>query len=263
MKIPHYEIVNNHAGSGEWLTLLHGYSQHGGLFSAQIEYFRAHYRLLLIDLPGHGKSLSMAGPYGQAEYTQAVVAALDAAGVQRTHLWGTHTGSAISLLIARCQPDRVMSLVLEGAVLPGMTMSYVAQAVARAKSSAQEHGVEAARAEWFNECQWFDVIRNKPLACRAEAHWQLLQDFAGKPWLDTLIPATVSGLVEQLLQIQQPVLLMNGELDLPEFLEHASILESQLPHVQRVMIAGAGGFPLWEFPGLVNPLVRQFLVGQQ
>src|SRR4051812_15272084 len=103
MNTPYYEIVGDQANQGEWITMLHGASQHRGLFNAQLDYFRDSYRLLLIDLPGHGRSSQLAGPYGQVEYTQAVVAALDSAGVQRTHLWGTHTGSAVSLLIASSQ----------------------------------------------------------------------------------------------------------------------------------------------------------------
>lgn len=259
MKIPHYEIFGSQAGSGDWITMLHGQSQHSGLFNAQIEHFGHGYRLLLIDLPGHGKSSEMAGPYGQVEYAEAVLAVLDAVGVHRTHMWGTHTGSAISLLIANSHPDRVSSLILEGAVVPGMPMPYVTQSAARAKSTTQARGVVAARAEWFNECEWFDVIRSNPVECRAEAHWRLLMEFAGKPWQDSSEPAEAPSLVSKVHQIQHPTLLVNGELDVPEFLGVASTLELQLPRTQRSIVTGAGGFPLWEFPSVVNRVVDQFL----
>lgn len=263
MKIPHYEIIGDQADGVEWITMLHGASQNSHLFSAQLDYFRRSHRLLLIDLPGHGGSSPMTGPYGQAEYTQAVVAALDDVGVQTTHLWGTHTGTAVSLLIARSQPDRVSSLVLEGAVLPGMAMPYVTHALERAKSTSRTRGVAAALAEWFNDCAWFDVIRSNPVACRAETHWQLLQTFAGTPWLDTTPPTAAPSLVEKLHQIQHPTLLVNGEFDIPEFLEVAGFLASQLPHAQRAIVPGAGGFPLWEFPLAVNSLVHRFLEAQR
>jgi len=262
MQTVHYQIAGKPAGSGEWMTLLHGASQHSGLFNAQVEHFGAHYRLLLIDLPGHGGSTPMVGPYGQAEYTQAVLAALDAVGVQRTHLWGTHTGAAISLLIASSQPQRVASLVLEGAVLPGMPMPYTTQAIARARSTAQVQGVAAARAEWFAACQWFDVMRSRPAECRADAHWQLLAEFAGQPWLDTALPAPVPSLVDKVQHLQHPTLLVNGELDVPEFLDVAHMLAQQMPRAQRATVAGAGGFPLWELPQTVNRLVQAFLQAQ-
>ena len=254
MNIPDYEVI----GSGdEWITLLHGQSQHRGVFDAQVDYFRDTHRLLLIDLPGHGRSSHLAGPYGQNEYAQAVMAVLDAAEVRHTHLWGTHTGSAVSLLIACAQPDRVSSLILEGAVLPGMPMPYVAQAAARAKTTAQERGATAAIVEWFNECQWFDVIRDNSVECRAAAHFKLLMEFTCKPWLEP--SADVPSIVDKVRDIRQPTLLVNGEFDVPEFLSVASALEAQLPHAQRAIVTGAGGFPLWEFPLTVNRLVDQFL----
>lgn len=154
MQAPHYDVIGNGADGAEWITLLHGATQHRGLFDRQLDHFRDRYRLLAIDLPGHGKSSQLGGPYGQVEYARAVTAALDAAGVQRTHLWGTHTGAAVSLLIASSEPERVASLVLEGAVLPGMPMPYTSQVIARARSTAQEHGVAAAIVKWFNRCAW-------------------------------------------------------------------------------------------------------------
>jgi len=256
MTIPSHEIIGQH---GDWLTLLHGATQHRGLFAAQLEHFRHTHRLLLVDLPGHGASAELPGPYGQVEYAQGVLAVLDAVGVPRTHLWGTHTGSAVSLLIARQQPQRVASLILEGAVLPGMPMPYTTQVIARARATAQAHGVEAAVQEWFRECAWFDVMRAQPEACRAEAQQQLLREFSGKPWLDTSPSAEVPSLVDAIEEIGHPTLLVNGEFDVPEFLQVAETLAARLPDVQRAIIPGAGGFPLWECPAPVNRLVKSFL----
>jgi len=257
MTIPSHEIIGQH---GDWLTLLHGASQHRGLFAAQIEHFRHTHRLLLVDLPGHGASAELPGPYGQVEYAQGVLAVFDAVGVPRTHLWGTHTGSAVSLLIARQQPQRVATLILEGAVLPGMPMPYTTRVIARARATAQAHGVEAAVQEWFRKCAWFDVMRAEPEAYRAEAQQQLLLAFSGKPWLDSSQPAEVPSLVEAIEVIHHPTLLVNGEFDVPEFLQVAETLAARLPDVQRVTIPGAGSFPLWEYPAPVNRLVETFLV---
>ena len=261
MNVPHYDVIDRAQPGAEWVTLLHGSSQHSGLFESQIDDLGDRFRLLLIDFPGHGRSSHLAGPYGQVEYARAVVAALDVVDVQRTHLWGTHTGSAISLLIASQQPDRVSTLILEGAVLPGMRMRYVSRVIARVRATAREHGMAAARAEWFADCRWFDVMRGRPIECRADAHRDLLEAFTGDPWVGTLLPAEVPSLVGELSRIQQPALLVNGEFDVPEFLKVAAVLRSGLPCVRQIIVPGAGGFPLWEFPSIVNPLVVNFLAG--
>lgn len=257
--LPHFETIATAGATRPWLTLVHGASQHSGLFTAQVEAFRDDYRLLLIDLPGHGRSSALPGPYGIAEYTRSVLAAINAAGVERAHFWGTHTGAGIGLLIAAQHPRRIVSLVLDGAILPGVDLPYVTAAIGRAKQTARDRGIEAARAEWFRESDWFEVIRSRPVECRAKEHWDLVDQFSARPWLDSATPEPVASIRPALPRIAQPVLLVNGEHDVADFLRVADELESSLPNVQRISVPGAGGFPLWEFPEEVNSLVRRFL----
>lgn len=242
--------------------MVHGASQHSGLFSAQVDAFQADYRLLLIDLPGHGRSSASPGPYGLAEYARSVLAAMHASAVERTHFWGTHTGAGIALLLAAQHPQLIASMVLDGAILPGIDLPYVTARIARAKKTARERGVEAARAEWFRESKWFDVIRARPSECRAKEHWDLIADFSGLPWIDSSDAEPVAPIRPVLARITQPVLLVNGEHDVEDFIHVADEIESSIPDVQRVTVPGAGGFPLWEFPAQVNSLVRQFFERQ-
>ncbi|MCZ6629044.1 MAG: hypothetical protein O7E56_12545, partial [SAR324 cluster bacterium] len=79
-----FETVTDAGPARPWLTLVHGMSQHRRVFSAQVAAFRESYRLLLVDLPGHGLSSSLPGPYGLEEYARSVRAALAEAGVERT-----------------------------------------------------------------------------------------------------------------------------------------------------------------------------------
>lgn len=257
--LPHASTIASAGKTKPWLTLVHGASQHSGLFSAQVEAFQPDYRLLLIDLPGHGRSSALPGPYGLAEYARSVLAAIRAAKIERTHFWGTHTGAGIALMLAAQHPQLIASMVLDGAILPGVDLPYVTARYARARKTAQERGVEAARAEWFRESRWFDVIRERPEECRAKEHWDLIAGFSGRPWLDPSAPEPVPPVRPALARIAQPVLLVNGEHDVEDFIRVADELESSMKNVQRVTVPGAGGFPLWEFPAEVNSLVRRFL----
>jgi pimeloyl-ACP methyl ester carboxylesterase len=256
--LPHFATITSAGATRPWITLVHGASQHSGLFSAQVEAFQPDYRLLLIDLPGHGRSSACPGPYGLVEYARSVLAAMHAAAVERTHFWGTHTGAGIALLLAAQHPQRIASMVLDGAILPGVDLPYVTARFARAKKTARERGVEAARAEWFRESRWFDVIRARPAECRAKEHWDLVAEFSGRPWIDSSGAEPVASIRPELARIAQPVLLVNGEHDVEDFIRVADEIESSIADVQRVSVPGAGGFPLWEFPVQVNALVRQF-----
>lgn len=256
---PHFATITSAGPTRPWLTLVHGASQHSGLFSAQVEAFQPDYRLLLIDLPGHGRSSDIPGPYGLVEYSRSTLAAIKAAEIERTHYWGTHTGAGIGLMLAAEHPRLIQSLVLDGSILPGVDLPYVTERFQLARKTARERGIEAARAEWFRESKWFDVIREKPTECRAKEHWELVDQFPGKPWLDTSTPETIPSIRPALKRITQPTLLINGEHDVEGFIRVANELEASLPNVKRATIPGAGGFPLWELPAEVNALVKQFL----
>lgn len=255
-------ITGNARDNAPWLVMVHGASHDRHYFSAQVPAFEKDYRLLLIDLPGHGDSAALPGPFGLEEHAAGVLAAVDAAGVETMHYLATHTGSAVGLILATRYAQRFSSLALEGPPLPGGHHPSIAQAFERARATARSRGVEAARAEWYERGPWFDVIRNEPERCRADEHWAMLSEFTGKPWLDTIPARPVAPIVEQLSSIRCPVLIINGEHDVDDFLDAADELERGLANVRRVRIEGAGGFPMWEDPHRVNARIREHL-GQQ
>jgi 3-oxoadipate enol-lactonase len=258
-RMARYETIIRAGAAAPWITMVHGASQNSGVFSAQTPAFQDRYRLLLIDLPGHGKSSALPGPYGLEEYAQSVLNAMDGAGVGATHFWGTHTGAGIALLLATRHLERFSSLILEGAVLAGFDMPSINANYGRAKETARQSGMEAARKQWIAEGEWFKVMRDRSKECRATEHWAMIDAFGGAPWLDRSTPRTPEPIESKLAQITRPVLLINGEHDVVDFMRIADKLAAKLPDVQRMIIPGAGGFPLWEYPDVVNAAVRRFL----
>lgn len=258
-RISAYLRIDSAGPQAPWLTLVHGATQNREVFAAQCAAFGDRYRLLLVDLPGHGASALVEGPFGPIEYAEAVLGAMDAAGVASTHFWGTHTGTAVALLLASRVPGRFRSFVLEGAVIPGRALASVAVCFERACVTLRERGLAAARDEWFARSPWFDVMRARPIECRAAAHQRLIDHFDGAPWQDTRTPQPVVMTSAELARIDVPTLLVNGEHEVPDFLPTADELQATLPHANRVVVPEAGGFPLWEFPEKVNALVHEYL----
>ncbi len=245
--------------SAPWLTMVHSATHDQRYFSSQVQAFQQDYRLLLIDLPGHGKSAALPGPFGFEEYAVSVLAAMGAAGVDTTHYVGSHTGAAAGLILATRFQQRFLSLALEGPPIPGVDLPSVIEAFDRARATAHSSGMEAARAEWFEHSRWFDIIRKSPQRCRADEHWAMVSEFSGRPWLDATPAQLVAPLVEHLSSIHCPVLIINGEHDVEDFLHAADELTRILPRVRRVLIPGAGGFPMWEDPEQVNDHIRRHL----
>ena len=252
-------VTATESTSAPWLTMVHGASHNQHYFSRQVSEFGRDLRLLLVDLPGHGQSASLPGPFGFEEYAESVLAAMDAADIDTTHYLGTHTGSAVGLILACRSPQRFLSLALEGPPTPGIDLASVVESMEHCRAMAREQGVDAARTAWYERGKWFDVIRNNPERCRADEHWEMLMEFSGSPWLDPAPAKPVESVLEKLHLIRCPVLIFNGEHDVGDFLDSADTLERGLPNVRRVRIDGGGGFPMWEDPETTNAHIRRHL----
>lgn len=243
--------------------MVHGVSQNQRLFDRQVTVFSHTHQIILIDLPGHGSASDIAGPYGLKEFSEHIDQCLYRAGIKACHFWGTHFGASAGLILACNKPDVFKSLILEGPVYPGQTIPAVAEFIAKISDTARAHGIEAARKLWWDEGPWFDVMRANPAACRASDQLDIINEFDGQPWMDSgLITRPFTPIDDQIMALTVPTLIMNGEHDMPEFMNVAEALRKLMPNATRATIDGGGGFPLWEYPDLVNQIVGKFLISQ-
>ena len=102
--------------TGTPLVLLHGFGGDGSAWDAVKAELPGSVRVITVDLPGHGGSLGSDGRGGAGRMAKAILAGLEAAGVDAFHLAGHSMGGAVSALMAMRAPERVKSLTL---VAPG------------------------------------------------------------------------------------------------------------------------------------------------
>ncbi len=100
-------------GAAETVLFLHGL--HGSLAWwnwFQTAVFARHYRVLTVDLRGHGKSHKPATGYSIQNMAEDVYGVLAGLGIERAHLCGASMGGMIALQLARAHPACASSLVL-------------------------------------------------------------------------------------------------------------------------------------------------------
>ena len=111
-------IAYHEAGDGMALLMLHG-SGPGvtawANFSGNLPVFAQHFRCIAPDLPGYGNSSSIVGDPFQGTI-DAVLALMDALGVERASMIGNSFGGLIAARLAAAHPDRVERLVTIGGV---------------------------------------------------------------------------------------------------------------------------------------------------
>jgi pimeloyl-ACP methyl ester carboxylesterase len=254
-----YKVIEKCSAESPWIIMVHGFTHNHVYFNKQIEHFQNAYKLLLVDLRGHGKSVNSTGPFGVEEYADDIEEVLAKLQINRFNFWGTHTGAAIGLVLALRNQSTFSSLILEGTFLPGFEMPKTAELINTAKTIAKQNGVEAALQYWYNTADWFNYIREYPEKCRAIEHQDMLTLFSGSPLVNELSPREATKVFEMLTEIKIPALVYNGEFDLQDFKNAAKHLEKNLPNVQLKVISEAGGFPGWENYYLVNSLVQNYL----
>jgi pimeloyl-ACP methyl ester carboxylesterase len=102
-------------GEGEPLVLLHGFTQTGDAWQPILEYLAPHYRLIIPDLRGHGRSTNPTGEFTHRQSASDVFGLLDQLGVEQFKAMGISSGGMTLLHMATTQPQRVDAMVLIGA----------------------------------------------------------------------------------------------------------------------------------------------------
>ena len=78
--------------------------------------FRETYRLILVDLRGHGRSDKPRVGYHIDDMARDVVGVMQHLGLDRAHVIGSSLGAEVGLSLAANYPDRMLSLACDGAL---------------------------------------------------------------------------------------------------------------------------------------------------
>lgn len=103
------------SGSGPVLIFLHGVSGHLEAYHRNILPHARHFRVLAIDMLGHGFTDKPARDYEIADYVEHLRDLIDALGVDKVHLSGESLGGWVAARFAATYPERIDRLVLNTA----------------------------------------------------------------------------------------------------------------------------------------------------
>lgn len=104
----HYWLL----GAGPPLVLLHGLGSSACDWFPVAPALAAHFRLLLIDLRGHGQSSLADSGYGVDRMATDVCQVMDSVGIARAHLLGLSLGGCVALQLACTAAQRLDHLIL-------------------------------------------------------------------------------------------------------------------------------------------------------
>jgi 3-oxoadipate enol-lactonase len=106
MKLNYFET-----GNGTPLILIHGLTASLTMFNKDIEHLKDNFRVIALDLRGHGKS-DKPLEYTLDDHVQDVIALMDYLGIDRANILGASMGSYVAQGVATERPELVNKLIL-------------------------------------------------------------------------------------------------------------------------------------------------------
>ncbi|MFH0756484.1 MAG: alpha/beta hydrolase [Bacteroidota bacterium] len=105
-------IVYSDRGEGPCMVLLHGYLESGEIWKDITPGLTGRYRVICVDLPGHGQSGTWGKIHTMDDLAGAVKAVLDTEKIPRTVLLGHSMGGYVTMAFAELYPDRLRGYCL-------------------------------------------------------------------------------------------------------------------------------------------------------
>ena len=208
------------------IVLLHAIATSSALWDAQIETLAERFRVIALDLPGHGGSAVPPSAGSIEGYAGAVLATLDAMGVGRFGVVGLSFGSSIAQAMAVMAPERVASAVLAAgtAYPPPPVQEMWRDRAAGARRDGMGGQVDDILARWFTPAflvsakARVDMIRQLVLATPAEGY--------------ALAAEAIAGLDNRaiLSRITCPTLVVAGEHDIAVPIEALETIARAVPN---------------------------------
>lgn len=134
------------------LVLLHPLGANSGTWQAQLAEFERFFRVIRIDLRGHGGSQFEEGaprPCRIEDLAADALGVLDAVGVDRAHWCGLSIGGVIALQVAVTAPRRVLRLVLANTAASFPPASNWDERIETARSRGLAPLFAAVPERWF------------------------------------------------------------------------------------------------------------------
>lgn len=239
------------------LVLLHPIATHGGIWAPQLPAWASAFRVVRIDLPGHGASAAPAQAMVMAGYAQAVFDTLDALGIAQSALVGLSLGGMVAQAMALLQPARVRALVL--AHTSARTDAPVREIWERRLEQFERHGLEAQVAPTLE--RWF--TRAFAGACPLTLAWVAGQIRATS---DAGYAAAVRAIqqldhLDRLHELTMPTMVLAGDADAAVPPSAAAAMARRIPGAELVVLEDAAHLGNVQQPLRFTESVARFLLG--
>ena len=251
-----YVPMGNPAGAP--VVLIHGYTDNARDWVPLIPYLAKDFRLIVVDLRGHGRSGKPDCCYTRLDFAYDVKLLLDALHIERAAIVGHSMGSIVAQTFAEFWPERTQRVVLisstggpRAGTAPRPPKFDYGAAIRQLKEPIDPDS--KFMLEWWSS----------PTPVPEDFLRRQRRDAAAIPlrvWLAVLDQGLVdSDLQRTLPRLKAPALLIWGSDDPIMEEEVRTTLREALPHAEVKVFPGLGHNPFWEQPAQCAAVINAFL----
>lgn len=220
----------------------------------------AGYRAITYDRRGFGRTVVENEPFSHVEDLEALLGHLEAGPAV---LVGCSQGGRVAMDFALAHPDRAIALVLVSSAVSGAPEATDFPPEIDPLLTAYEMAESAGDADMLNRIEahaWLDG----PATAGGRVGGPLRELFLEMNGIALRHPPLTAetappSAYERIPEIEQPTLLISGELDFPHIVARHDHLEASMPNAFAAMIEDAAHLPSFEKPELFNRLLLEFL----
>lgn len=257
VRINDINLAYSDEGQGPTVIFLHAFPLNRTMWAPQVAELSDRYRVVTIDLRGHGESDAPMWRYTLDRFAKDVIGLLEHMGIAKATFVGLSMGGYILFALYRTHPALFQALVLADTRATADTPDAKAARFSMAQI-AYRRGASAIA----------ELMLPKLLSPAACEHRADLRDH-----LRTIITGNqVSGIVGDLMAMEErpdstpllstiaiPTLVIVGEEDLASPPEEVENMANQIPGSTFVRIPHAGHLSNVENPGAFNAAILTFL----
>jgi len=251
-------IAWDEQGSGDPVLLVMGHRYPRQMWFRVAPVLAEEYRVITFDNRGAGQTTTAATSWTVEDMAADAVAVMDAAGVERAHVYGVSMGGGIAQVIALDYPDRVGALVLgctaSSKATPGMTKLQVL-----GKTLPHLFGGQVARTTAVAKVLLYGSAQQAALIDEDVAMLLSVPSPKGGAKIQQLAINGFVGTAARLSSITAPTLVIHGNEDVVVPLSAGRFLAEHIPGAELVVLDGAGHTYLTDKPVESNEVVRRFL----
>lgn len=258
------KVVYIEAGEGPTIIFVHGLGGSISDWRENFEYFSEKYHVIILDLPGYGKSEKREDiPYGMDYFTEVIAKLMDRKNIEKATLVGNSMGGFIAANFALRHPDRLDKLVLvdaNGALNMPRPLVKVFEKVSTKTwmKIINERMIDSTPKNVFYSPEFFPYDR-------IEETMIIYHSDEFPKWVDAMRRSAISlgntRIKKRLGEIKTPTLIVWGFNDKLVRLDAARVFNADIPDSMLFIVKECGHMPQLEKPDVFNKAVDIFLHG--